>query len=92
MAAQVEATAYFLVGEALTNVPKHSRARHAAVSARFDSGRLELEVRDDGVGGVLADGTGLLGLGDRLAALDGSLRVESPLDGGTRIAAFIPVD
>jgi signal transduction histidine kinase len=49
-------------------------------------------VRDDGVGGVLADGTGLLGLGDRLAALDGSLRVESPLDGGTRIAAFIPVD
>jgi signal transduction histidine kinase len=90
--AEVEATAYFIVAEALTNVAKHSRARHAAVSARLDGRGLEVEVRDDGVGGALADGTGLLGLGDRLAALDGSLRVQSPVDGGTRIAAFIPVD
>jgi glucose-6-phosphate-specific signal transduction histidine kinase len=48
-------------------------------------------VRDDGIGGARADGTGLLGLRDRLAALDGRLRVESPADGGTLVAAYIPL-
>jgi signal transduction histidine kinase len=48
-------------------------------------------VRDDGVGGVQLDGSGLTGLADRLAALDGELRVESPADGGTLVAAAIPL-
>jgi signal transduction histidine kinase len=89
--AAVEATAYFVIAEALTNVSKHSGARHAAVSAQLDGHRLQVAVRDDGVGGAHASGSGLLGLSDRLAVLDGSLRVESPADGGTVIAASIPV-
>ena len=87
----VEATAYFVVAEALTNVAKHAQAQRATVRARLEDGTLQLEVRDDGVGGAQADGTGLVGLSDRLTALDGSLRVESPPGGGTLIAASIPV-
>jgi signal transduction histidine kinase len=87
----VEATAYFVVAEALTNVTKHSRAKRAVVTAQVDDSALEVQVRDDGVGGARRDGSGLLGLGDRLAVLDGTLRVESPVDGGTVIAATIPV-
>jgi signal transduction histidine kinase len=89
--AEVEATAYFVVAEALTNVAKHARARHAAVSAELDSRSLRLTVRDDGVGGAQANGSGLVGLADRLAVLDGSLRVESPADGGTLIAVWMPI-
>ncbi len=89
--APVEATAYFVVAEALTNVAKHTRARSAAVQARVDDGALRIEVRDDGVGGAMADGTGLIGLRDRLAALGGRLSIESPAGGGTLIAAEIPV-
>jgi signal transduction histidine kinase len=87
----VEATAYFIVAEALTNVAKHARARSATVRACLDDGTLQLEVRDDGVGGANPDGTGLVGLSDRLAAHHGTLRVASPPDGGTVIAASIPV-
>jgi signal transduction histidine kinase len=87
----IEATAYFIVSEALTNVAKHSRAQRATVSARLEDRALEVEVRDNGIGGARLDGSGLVGLSDRLAALDGSLRVESPARGGTRIAASIPV-
>ncbi len=89
--AAVEATAYFVVAEALTNVAKHARAAHAAVTARVADGVLEVQVRDDGVGGARSDGSGLLGLRDRLAALDSRLRVESPVDGGTLVAADIPL-
>ncbi|HWI70693.1 MAG TPA: histidine kinase, partial [Baekduia sp.] len=56
-----------------------------------DDGVLRVEVRDDGVGGAREDGSGLVGLDDRLAALDGALRVESPVGNGTRVAATIPV-
>ena len=87
----VEATAYFIVAEALTNVAKHSHASHAAVTAQIGNGTLRLRVRDDGVGGAKADGTGLVGLADRVSAVDGTLRVESPSDGGTLLAADIPV-
>jgi signal transduction histidine kinase len=87
----VEATAYFIVAEALTNVAKHSRARRATVSARVAGHALLVEVRDDGLGGARADGPGLVGLADRVAALEGSLRVESPAGGGTLIAASLPV-
>jgi signal transduction histidine kinase len=88
--AAVEATAYFVVAETLTNVAKHSRASRAAVTARIEDGVLGVHVRDDGVGGARPDGSGLLGLADRLAALDGRLRVESPAEGGTLVAASIP--
>jgi PAS domain S-box-containing protein len=89
--APVEATAYFVVAEALTNVAKHSRATCATVTARVEDGTLRVEVRDDGVGGARPDGSGIVGLADRLAALDGRLRVESPADGGTLVAADIPI-
>ena len=89
--AAVEATAYFVVCEALTNVAKHARAGHAEVMARINDGTLAVQVRDDGVGGARPDGTGLVGLADRLAALDGLLRVETPAGGGTLITAAIPL-
>jgi GAF domain-containing protein len=87
----VEATAYFIVAEALTNVAKHAHARHARVTTLVTDGALQVQVRDDGVGGARPDGGGLLGLSDRLGVLDGSLRVDSPRDGGTLIAADIPI-
>ena len=89
--ATVEATAYFVVAEALTNVAKHARAASAAVAARVEDGTLRVEVRDDGVGGARPEGSGLQGLRDRLAALDGRLQVECPADGGTLVAAAIPM-
>jgi PAS domain S-box-containing protein len=89
--AAVEATAYFVVAEALTNVAKHARAGRAEVTARIEHGTLAVQVQDDGVGGARPDGSGLLGLADRLAALDGELRVDSPADSGTLVAAAIPL-
>jgi signal transduction histidine kinase len=90
--AAVEATAYFVVAEALTNVAKHAHAGHAEVLARIEHGTLAVHVRDDGVGGALPDGGGgLIGLADRLASVDGELRVDSPADSGTLVAATIPV-
>jgi signal transduction histidine kinase len=87
----VEATAHFVVAEALTNVAKHSRAGRAEVMARIQDGTLAVQVRDDGIGGARPDGSGLTGLTDRLAVLDGRLRIESPSEGGTLIAATIPL-
>ena len=89
--ASVEAAAYFVVAEGLTNVAKHARADSAAVSAHIEEDTLRVAVRDDGVGGARPDGSGLLGLRDRVAAVDGRLRVESPVGGGTLLAADIPV-
>jgi PAS domain S-box-containing protein len=89
--AGVEATAYFVVAEALTNVAKHARANGATVLAGVEDCMLRVRVRDDGVGGARPDGSGLVGLADRLAVLDGRLRVESPADGGTLVAADIPL-
>jgi signal transduction histidine kinase len=86
-----EATAYFVVAEALTNVVKHARADQAWVTIAVQPGWLVVEVRDDGVGGAVREGTGLLGMEDRLAALDGRLTVKSPPGGGTAITASIPL-
>jgi signal transduction histidine kinase len=61
------------------------------VTARIEHGTLAVQVQDDGVGGARPDGSGLLGLADRLAALDGELRVDSPADSGTLVAAAIPL-
>jgi signal transduction histidine kinase len=89
--AEVEATAYFVVAEALTNVAKHARAEQASVKAHLTDGHLRIQVADDGVGGADRDGSGFLGLGDRLAVHDGTLSVESPAAGGTRVVAAIPI-
>jgi PAS domain S-box-containing protein len=89
--APIEATAYFVIAEALTNVAKHARARSAAVGASIEGDTLRVEVRDDGLGGARPGGSGLVGLRDRLAVLEGRLRVESPADGGTLVAADIPL-
>jgi signal transduction histidine kinase len=88
----VEAIAYFCVSEALTNVAKHSRAGSAQVSVDLDEGQLQIEVRDDGVGGAdPSGGTGLHGLADRVAAIDGSLQVDSPIGGPTVLTVLLPV-
>lgn len=88
----VEATAYFVVSEALTNVVKHSGAARAEVSARASAGELRVEIRDDGVGGArLGAGSGLVGLQDRVDALAGTLAIESPPGGGTRIVLTLPL-
>jgi signal transduction histidine kinase len=79
------------VAEALTNVAKHSRADRAAVTAHIEDGALQIRVRDHCGGGARADGSGLLGLTDRLAALEGRLEIESPAEGGTVVAAAIPL-
>jgi signal transduction histidine kinase len=87
----VEATAYFVVSEALTNVVRHARATGARVTVERAGGRLVLEVADDGAGGAdPGRGTGLIGIGDRLAAVGGALSVESPPGAGTRIHAVLP--
>jgi signal transduction histidine kinase len=88
----VESAAYFVVSEALTNVTKYAQASRAAVTIRRADGRLRVEVGDDGVGGAnAARGSGLRGLADRVAALDGTLSLDSPPGGGTRLRAEIPV-
>jgi signal transduction histidine kinase len=90
--AALEATAYFVVAEALTNVAKHSRAQRAQVTALVKEGELQVQVSDDGLGGAQPDGNGLVGLADRLAALDGRFRVETPAGGGTLVTAAIPIE
>jgi signal transduction histidine kinase len=88
----LEAGAYFIIAEALTNTVKHAHASTARITAVLDGGVLWLEVRDDGVGGAVTDSSsGLLGLGDRAAALNGRLRIESPPGEGTVVAAALPV-
>ncbi|WJV48519.1 sensor histidine kinase [Streptomyces flavofungini] len=87
----VESAAYFAVREALTNVAKHSGATRASVQARHARGALRLTVRDDGTGGAdPALGSGLTGLADRLAVLDGTLTVTSPPGGPTVLTLEIP--
>jgi PAS domain S-box-containing protein len=88
----VEAAAYYLIAEAVTNVAKHAQASHVSVSVRRADGRVVVDVVDDGVGGADADaGSGLHGLADRVEALHGRLHIDSPRGGGTRIEAQIPV-
>ena len=88
---EIEASAYFIVAEALTNAVKHSQATGAGVTVAVDDGALHLEVRDDGVGGADPQGHGLLGIGDRVAALGGRLLIDSPRGGGTTVAAELPL-
>ncbi len=92
LAPALEATAYFTVSEALTNVAKYAEASHATVLVEPRDGELVVEVRDDGVGGASPDsGSGLRGLADRVGAADGELSVESPVGEGTTIRATLPL-
>jgi PAS domain S-box-containing protein len=87
----VEAAAYFVVSEALTNVARHAPAATLVdIGVGRRDGRLVVEVRDDAGGGADPAGGGLRGLADRLAALDGSLQVLSPPGGGTTLRAEVP--
>jgi signal transduction histidine kinase len=87
----VEAAAYFVVMEALTNVAKYSSASAAEVRIEQVNGAVVVDVQDDGIGGAdPAAGTGLSGLADRVAALGGRLVVESPPGGGTVVRAELP--
>jgi signal transduction histidine kinase len=91
LTAPVEAAAYYVVAEAITNVAKYADASRATVSIRRSNGRAEVTVSDDGVGGAdPARGSGLRGLAARVEALNGHLDVDSPPNRGTRIKAEIP--
>ena len=88
----IEAAAYFLVAEALTNVVKYAHASQATVRVSRYNGRAIVEVADDGIGGAdPGRGSGLRGLADRVSALDGSMLLDSPAGAGTRLRAEIPV-
>ncbi len=91
LSASVEAAAYYVVAEAITNVAKYAHATHATVSIRRSDGRATVTVADDGVGGAdPSAGSGLRGLSARVEALNGHLDVDSPPERGTRITAEIP--
>jgi PAS domain S-box-containing protein len=87
---QVEATAYYVVAEALANAHKHARARRVVIRVLADEGSVTVEVVDDGIGGADADGSGLRGLADRVEAGGGRLTLSSPSGAGTRLLAQIP--
>ena len=89
--AAIEATAYFVVGEALTNVAKHSRARSVRVRVSRRGPIVAVEVTDDGVGGAVVHRSGgLAGLADRVRAVEGTLRLASPVGGPTTLLAELP--
>jgi signal transduction histidine kinase len=89
----VEAAAYFVIAEGLTNVVRYAETRNATVRVSRRGGEVVVVVADDGKGGAtVAGGTGLRGLIDRLAVLDGHLEVSSPVGGGTRLEAHIPIE
>jgi len=87
----IEAIAYFVVAEALTNIAKHAHADRASVTVRRTDGELLIDVTDDGVGGAgAAPGSGLDGLADRVRAVDGRLAVTSPSGGPTTVSVVLP--
>jgi GAF domain-containing protein len=89
--APVEAAAYYIASEALTNVAKHAHANVVQLIAARDDAVLTLEVRDDGVGGVdTGRGSGILGLTDRVEALGGTITITSPPRGGTTLSVHLP--
>lgn len=91
--ASVEATVYFLVSEALVNVAKHAPDASVVIRVTLTSGRVDVEVADDGPGGATArPGSGLQGLEDRLAAAGGGLQVRSEVGSGTTLLAWLPLE
>jgi signal transduction histidine kinase len=93
LAPAIEAAAYFVTAEALTNVAKYANATTASVRLSLDDGCLRVCVEDDGIGGAdPSTGSGLRGLRDRVDALDGRLDVHSPLGEGTTITVEMPLE
>jgi signal transduction histidine kinase len=90
-APDIEATAYFIIAEALTNVVKHAYAGAATVTVDTRDGMLHVEVGDDGVGGADPRGHGLVGISDRVAALGGRFEIDSERGAGTRVTAALPL-
>jgi signal transduction histidine kinase len=89
---QVEMTIYYIVCEALTNVLKHANASKVHVDLCRADGEIRLSVSDDGLGGAsVGHGSGLMGLNDRVDALEGTMRVMSPAGEGTSLHITIPV-
>jgi signal transduction histidine kinase len=88
--AAVEATAYYVACEALTNVVKHAQANSATVTVRINESQLDMEITDDGVGGVTQGGQGLANVLDRVSALDGEVAIDSQPGQGTRLVVTIP--
>jgi signal transduction histidine kinase len=89
----VEVGAYYVVSEALTNAAKHSRANHVVVSGQTKDRTLSLSIHDDGIGGAdMGNGSGLVGLADRVEALGGRMRIKSPAGRGTSLEVTIPLD
>jgi signal transduction histidine kinase len=93
LAPDIEAAAYFVTAEALTNVAKYANASCASVTLSLADGCLRLSVEDDGVGGAdPSSGSGLRGLRDRVDALDGRLDIQSPLGEGTTLTVELPLE
>jgi PAS domain S-box-containing protein len=90
--ARVESAAYFAVAEALTNAARYSEAGSVEVRASHTDGMLRIEVQDDGRGGADLLGSGLGGIADRIAAIDGKMIVRSPAGRGTLLRADIPTE
>jgi len=88
--AAVEATAYFVACEALTNVVKHAQADSATVTVSISESQLDMEIADNGVGGVTRGGQGLANVLDRVSALGGEVAIDSPPGQGTRLVVTIP--
>ena len=89
----LEAGAYYVVSEALTNVAKHAHASTVAVVVEAGGDTLRVHVRDDGVGGAeLGRGSGLIGLKDRVEVLGGRIRLDSPAGVGTSLSVELPLD
>jgi PAS domain S-box-containing protein len=86
----VEATAYFIVAEALANATRHANATLVEIEVRASDGTLSVQVCDDGIGGSDPSGSGLRGLADRVAVLDGTFEVSSPPKVGTTVRAVLP--
>ena len=92
MPERVEVAAYYLVSEALTNAAKYSKASVVHVEVAAEEGVVQLAIRDDGIGGADAtQGSGLIGLSDRVEALDGTIEISSPAGGGTALHVTLPV-
>jgi signal transduction histidine kinase len=90
---RVELAAYYVVSEMLTNAAKHAQASVVEVAVEVQGGRLHLSVRDDGVGGAdPARGSGLVGVKDRVEALDGLTSVHSPMGAGTSVKVELPLE
>jgi signal transduction histidine kinase len=89
----IEAAAYFVASEALANAAKHAQASRMEVSLATRNGSLVLSIRDDGIGGAdPGQGSGLVGLQDRVEAIGGTIRIDSPPNGGTSLVVTLPID